>query len=483
MYVNSAGITTELNYGIPGGVGGDVQVSTINVDNDGLHIKVNHQNHGMYFGDNRVQISGVLPDVKPVKLTTPYTADSTASISVSSGTIFENFENVGVGTTNVGYLRIGEEIIEYTSVSGNTVGGNIVRGSNPIDYPIGTPVFKYENSGINLHRINKTHLLSDATVSDPITFDSYYIKLDTSEKFNANNDDRSSDVGFPKLYIGKSQSTGGNRITATQNMPFEIITPIVHNVTVRGTSLTAEVRTTTGQSLSANEIPYVNNGFEPIVLNKANYLDTTRLICSKVNEDEKLTNVIGNKSMQMRVNLSTVDSRISPVIDGQRVTAILTSNRVNDVISDYASDSRVNGVLTDPTACQYISKEIKLENSATSIKILLSAHINPFSDIRAFYAIGNRDGFNPVFVPFPGWQNLDERSRVIAFEDSNGQPDIFTAKASTFGFDSGSIEYKEYAFTADKLPSFRSYRIKFVLTSTSQVYVPRVKDLRVIALA
>jgi len=38
-------------------------------------------------------------------------------------------------------------------------------------------------------------------------------------------------------------------------------------------------------------------------------------------------------------------------------------------------------------------------------------------------------------------------------------------------------------FTIDQLPAFRSYRIKLLLTSTSQVYVPRVKDLRVIALA
>ena len=45
------------------------------------------------------------------------------------------------------------------------------------------------------------------------------------------------------------------------------------------------------------------------------------------------------------------------------------------------------------------------------------------------------------------------------------------------------VEFRDYTFTADQLPSFRSYRIKIVLTSTSQVYVPRMKDLRVIALA
>ena len=39
MFVNSSGITTELNSsGAAGlGTGGDVQISSINVDNDGLH--------------------------------------------------------------------------------------------------------------------------------------------------------------------------------------------------------------------------------------------------------------------------------------------------------------------------------------------------------------------------------------------------------------------------------------------------------------
>ena len=43
--------------------------------------------------------------------------------------------------------------------------------------------------------------------------------------------------------------------------------------------------------------------------------------------------------------------------------------------------------------------------------------------------------------------------------------------------------FKEFTFTADKLPTFRYYRIKLLLTSTSQVFVPKVKDLRVMALA
>ena len=44
-------------------------------------------------------------------------------------------------------------------------------------------------------------------------------------------------------------------------------------------------------------------------------------------------------------------------------------------------------------------------------------------------------------------------------------------------------DFKERTFTADDLPSFKYYRIKLVMTSTNQVYVPRVKNLKVLALA
>ena len=479
MFVDSNTVVRELNSAN----GGDVQVSSITKDNDGLHIKVNHKNHGMYFSDNKVEISGVQSDVKPTKLTSTLTATSTSPISVVKAEDFESFENVGVGTTNTGFLRIGEEIIEYTSVSGNTIGGNITRGTNPVAYPVGTPVYKYELADVNLKRINKTHDLSDVTKSDPITFDSYNIKVDMSEKFNANNDDRSNDIGFPQLFVGQTKSAGGYDITASQNMPFEIVTPVVQNLTVKGTALTAEVRTTTSKSISGNEIPYLDAGYEAVALNESNYMTSPRLIASKVNADAKLTNLPGAKSLNMKLFLNTTDSRISPVVDGQRVSTILTSNRVNDVIDDYTTDPRANSLTDDPTACQYLSKEINLENPATSIKILVGAHIHLDADIRAFYAVSDKQGFKPVFTPFPGYKNLDKQGQVITSKNSDGQSDTLVVKSNSYGFDPQDIEYKDYTFTADNLPSFRSYRIKIVLTSKNQAYVPRMKDLRVLALA
>jgi hypothetical protein len=477
-YTNSVGVTTTLNAS----AGGNVIPTAIIIDTDGLHVKINHQNHGMYFSDNLVKISGILPDIKPTKLTAQYDASSTSPITVDSASSFSTFENVGVGTTNIGYALIENEIIEYTSVSGNVIGGNIVRGSNPLIYPIGTPVYKYELGGVNLLRINKTHDMNDVTLENPITFDTYHIKLNMNS-LDVDNDDRSDDVGYPALYVNQTKSAGGYNIKASQNMPFEIITPIVHNVTVRGTNISGEIRTITGKSISGTEIPYINNGFETIAINETNYLNTPRLIASKVNENNKLTNVPGAKSLNMRLLLNTVDTRVSPVIDSQRVSAIFTSNRVNSVITNYATDSRVNSIDADPTACQYISKEIVLENSASSIKILVSAHINLKSDIRALYSISENQGFSPIFIPFPGYSNLNTVGQIISEQNNNGESDVFIPKTNTYGYSSDVLEYKEHVFTVDQLPLFRAYRIKLLLSSTSQVYVPRIRDLRVIVLA
>jgi hypothetical protein len=478
QYINNSGVTTTLNSAS----GGNVQIDNITTVSDGLHIVVNHKNHGMYFDENYVTISDVQSDIIPTKLTDSYDSTSTDPIPVDSSANFGTFENVGIGTTNLGYVLIGNEIISYSSTSSGSLNGEISRGIDstvPHNYPAGTLVYKYELGGVSLRRINKTHNLDDVTVSNPITFDSYNVKLD----MGSSGVGRTDGISFPKLYMNQTKSSGGYAIKATQNIPFEIITPVVQNLTVQGTSIDSEVRTVSGSSISGNEIPFADQGFEPISINKANYLTSPRIVCSKVNETNRLSTLPGNKSLNLRVNLNTIDSRLTPVIDTQRVSTILTSNRVNSVITNYVEDDRANTIFEDPTAFQYVSKEIALENPATSIKILVNAHTNLYSEVRAFYAISETENFDPIFVPFPGYNNINERGQIIDIANNDGLSDIYVPPSSTIGFLPEEIEYKEHVFSIDEVSSFRSFRIKIIMTSTSQVYVPRMKDLRVIALA
>ena len=478
-YINSTGLTTDLNGA--NNVGGNVTISDIETVNTGLNIVVNHKNHGMYFTDNYVTVSKAQSDLIPTKLVNDLATTETGNITVDSATNFDDFENVGVGTTNYGYLKIGEEILSYESADGTTIGitSRSIDSTTTKNYLAGTPVYKYELGGVSLRRINKTHYLGNVSIANSITFDSYNIKLDMGSSGLG----RSTGASFPILYMGQTKSAGGDNVTATQNIPFEIINPQIQNLTLPGTDLTSEVRTVTGASLDGNEIPYVDKGFEGISIGQNNYMSSPRIVASNINQTNNLTTLPGNKSLNMRVNLTTTDSKLSPIIDTQRMSVIFASNRVNAPISNYVTDNRVNSAFDDPDAFQYLSKEFQLENSATTLKIISDAYINTDADIRAFYAISNSAGTDPVYMPFPGYNNIDGKGQIIDVADNDGRSDTFVFPSTNEEILTPSNEFKEYAFSINDLPSFKFYRIKLVMTSTSQSYPPRMRNLRVLALA
>ena len=483
MFTNSVGIGTTL-----GGENSAARVSSVATVSDGLHIVVDHKNHGMHHETNRVILSDIEPDVVPTKISVAYDASSTGDISIDDASEFGTFENVGVGTTNAGYLLIGDEILSYTETSGNVIGGitRQIDGTVATDYPAGTPIYKYELGGVSLRRINKEHSLSDVTVSNPITFDSYNVKVDMATAGVA----RTTGESFPILYFDQTKSTGGFGAKATQNMQYEIITPQIQNLTLPGTNINATMRSISGTSLNdgsadGTDLPFVVQDREALTLNNSNYLTSPRIIASRVNETNaaSLQDLPGERSLNISLELTTDSEFLSPVIDSQRLSAIFTTNRVDAPITNYAQDNRVNSLNDDPTSCQYISKENTLENPASSLKVILDAHINNYADIRVFYAISETANFDPIFVPFPGFDNLNDRGEIIALENSNGKSDTYNTVSDVSGFASEDLDFREYTFTADNLPSFKSFRVKVVMTSTNQTYPPRMKDLRVIATA
>jgi len=454
----------------------------------------------MHHEQNRVTLSDVESDVVPTKLSLPYGVNSTSTISVVSTDNFTTYENVSVGATNPGLLQIGDEVIKYTGASGGSITG-ITRGNNAKGYIKGSPVRKYELGGVSLARINRTHLLSEITDRDPnpITFDSYTVKVNTGALTAAETGlpftvpDRTSNSSAnsnPKLFFNDTKSTGGYDTHATQNIPFQIISPNIANITVPGTSISAAMKSISAASLGSGmgqgtDVPFLDKGSESVTLNKSNYLNSPRMIASRINETNNTVtqNSPGDRSFNMTLTLETSNPNISPVVDLQRMSAVLVSNRVDAPIANYKTDSRVNTLFDDPTSCQYVSRENTLANSASSIKILLDSHINEYSDIRAFYAISASPNFDPIFLPFPGYKNLNDQGQVINSEESDGRQDRFIPASDTAGFKSSELTFREYEFNMEDLPPFKYYRVKFILTSTNQTYVPRVSDLRVITLA
>ena len=457
-----------------------IAASSVTTAVDGLHIKVNHRNHGLCATHGSVVLSNILPDIAPTKLTAAYSKDSTIAISVDNGTSFGTFEGVGVGSTNPGYAIIGDEIISYESVVNNQLTG-ITRNIDDTlsyTYDVGTEVRKYELSGVSLRRINKEHDLTTVTISNPLDLDYYNIKLDMS----TNGIDRSVGTSFPKLYLNQSKSTGGEQVKATQNIIFDIVKPVVQSMEVRGTAIDSSIRTISAHTVAGGETPYADQGFENISLKKSNYLTSPRMIASKVNETNDLTTLPGNKSFTMNMNLSTSDSRVSPVVDLDRVSVILTSNRINNPISNYATDIRTSTLAEDPSAFVYATKPIALEVPANAIKVIFSAYINQSSDVRVFYALQEEPSDEPFYYPFPGYSNIDSEG-IIDVANSDGTSDVNVPKTDVLGFSQEELIYRDYEYTIDDLESFRYFSIKIVGSSTDQVYPPRIRDLRIIALA
>ena len=167
------------------------------------------------------------------------------------------------------------------------------------------------------------------------------------------------------------------------------------------------------------------------------------------------------------------------------VSVITTTNRVNQPITNYVTDSRTAGIDEDPNEFIYVSRYLYLENPSTSLKIFLNALINEDSDIRAFYSISNEAliDIESTFIPFPGYSNINANGVMIDPSQSDGSSDYKIVKNDYYQSETDTTSFKDYVFTADNLPAFKTFAIKLVMSSKNQAYPPIVKDLRTIAFA
>ena len=480
-YTTSAGLAGSVfNDSVGGNV---IPESPIRTTDDGLHMTVFQRTHGMYSNTNLVTLSGISGDVAPTTLTVDYSNTATGEISVASTTNFGTFENVSVATTNPGYVKVGNEIISYTGVAAGTLTG-ITRG---VDNTLTSSHFgfdlvsKYELNGVSLRRINKTHNLNEVTNTNTITNDTYQIKIDMNESGT----DRRPGSTFQRALHFNSQATGGGPFAkGSYNIPFDLVIPQIRVSTPAGVSINSQVRTITGSSLNGTESSFVDQGFEQMTLNQENYFDSTRMVASDINESTYLDSLPGNKSLAVGINMFTGDRRLSPCIDLNHASMVFVNNRINQPVTNFETDFRVNTVTDDPNRFFYITKNIRLENPATSVQVLLDSYVSTYNDVRVFYSVDGSDVVDEnTFVAFPGYDNLDPAGNPISAAGNSGRPDTKIGKVDQFTQEPRMEQFREYKFTANNLNPFSAFRIKIIGTSTNSAVVPQFRNLRVIALA
>ena len=454
----------------------------------GNYIRVNHFNHGMYSGTNKVVLNDLKSSEIPTTLESELLLSDVSKISVGSTTDFDTFEGVVVSAANTGYVKIGREIIGYEEVATGNELRSITRGvdntkivnhklSDATGNVLTIPVYKYELNGISLRRINGVNL--DIS-SEGMDINGYYASVSRS----GNGSGRSTDTSdYAQLSFKNELQTGGRDINSSENIVFtEVIPSFPLLLPNDSTSVSGSIRTISGTSVDGSESSFVDNGYEPIELNEVNKLSSIRMVASEINEDEYLDTMPSNKSLTTAIRLSTTDENLSPqIFYTEEAGTILQNPLINNPVSDYATDNRVNSLQYDPHSAIYVSNTVNLKNPATSLKVLVAAYRHQTADFRILYKLNRADSseVEQEFELFPGYDNLTfEDDALLTVRDqakNSGRPDVFV-RASL------EDEFLDYEFTANNLDLFTGYTIKIVMSGTNAAYYPRFKDLRTIAI-
>ena len=192
-----------------------------------------------------------------------------------------------------------------------------------------------------------------------------------------------------------------------------------------------------------------------------------------------MTSLPRSKSITTGISLNTENENISPILFLDNSFIEFTNSRLNNPITNYRSDSRVNSISDDPHSAIYYSNNIQLRNPASLLKVIVSAYRSESADFRVLYNLTRQDSSEvpQSYELFPGYDNLTSTStglKVIDSSKNSGLPD-FRVPASS------NNEFIEYEFTAENLDLFTAFSIKIVMSGKNQAEPPRFKDLRVIA--
>ena len=457
--IGAAGKVTLENNALPSK---RLKINPLTFTHGDTALKVTHKDNGMYNTANNVTISGVSSGLSTT-LSAAITSTAT-TLTLTSGTNFDKttgkFANTA-DTTPRFYIKIDDEIMYYETISGTAV-STLVRAQESTTaaaHSAGATVEFYQLHKVPLSEVNKTH-----TAIANTDLDSYSILLTSSPVFDGG--------------AGSSAENGGSVVFASENHIINTGFTQIGILEPESTSVSATAQLTTGTSVSGSETSFTKTSAAnaiDITLNDNIKFDNTFMIASPINETNEMGGV---KSYNTDLIMKSPLKNLSPVIDSKRSSWVSVSNRINNI--DSASDLASNLTFVastepegDSNAAIYVTKKVILENPATAIKILLTAHRPATSDIKVLFKIlGAQD-------------SVDFDDLNYEFINTDGSPDRFVNPSLD------QDDFQEYEYSAGvtddgigtPLDEFIAFSIKIVMQGTNMSEPPRLKDLRALALA
>ena len=269
---------------------------------------------------------------------------------------------------------------------------------------------------------------------------------------------------------GTATSTGdigGTAVTATQNRQFDVLNlGGLQTLAVPGTSIVPFVRTTTSKSVHGSQTPYsltTESNRQSVTLADDIYFTQPQAVMSQPNETTRMS---GAKSFYVVLELSTTNTKLSPIIDLARNSVFCIANRLNSPTSSntpsYVSETNASDT---SNASKYITKPVVLVNNSTALDIRLTQAVRDSSEVEVYYRTTSADEV----------RNISDINWT-AF-NGDGSSDKTVTKSET------DDDFREYQYSASNVNTFTAFQIKIVLKGTNSSYPPIVRDMRGIALA
>ena len=259
---------------------------------------------------------------------------------------------------------------------------------------------------------------------------------------------------------------GGATVVATQNRAYDLLNLSIQTMSVPNTTLSYTLRPTTGRSIHGSESEFTLTSATaalPVIANDNIYFTAPQLVASGINETNEMA---GNKSLFVNVSLSTSNTKQSPVVDLQRISAFTIQNRLNQPTTgntpNFVADTANTGT---SSAAVYCTRPVVLENQSTALDIRLTSNIRSSSSVSVFFRTSSAEEVRDI-------GDLDWKPF-----NTNGEEDITVTPAEN------DSTFREYKYSVKDLQEFTAFQIKIVMKGSVSSYPPVIRDMRGIALA
>jgi hypothetical protein len=329
--------------------------------------------------------------------------------------------------------------------------------------------------------------------------------------------------------------TGGEGNRVTFNAKYDSIQPTIQTQEFPEAVITYDIKTTS--TASALDSTAIN-----IPIGSTLDMSASRIVASQINET---TNMTGAKSLVISARMISTNNSVSPVIDSQRKSAICITNRITEPsvslnigvidyrvlhagasnLIDTTADAGLKLIFTSVVPGKYITVSgcttagnngVKLVTGvATDGSYIKIASIITDADVSTTIAISVADYFVDEIAPINSSGVAKYVSKIVTLENQStvlkvmfaytkptaANIDVYYRIGSSSALDtlntsiytlatnaglvstSDTISYTDGAYELTGLPAFTAIQIKLVMRSTDTSKVPKIKDLRIIALA